>query len=210
MFEWTKRPGFPLVRFRETSREPGHKCRIQITQERFLMREDSTVWRIPLKIRSIQEPEKVLLHEVLNSTAREFEVECAEDAILLVNPGSMGFHITLYDGDILENYVEAVKKGTMSPADRFKFLSDMFASCQAGYVPTSKVLKIFLAYRTETHYVVWELVVKCYKTLGYFISTQEEVYKEYLRYGRFLLSEIHAKLGWDARDEDRQLDGMLR
>ena len=212
MSTWTKQQGFPIVRV-EQSRN-GADVVLTFRQKRFLANGSADAedysWMIPLSVSTSQAPEKVALSTIMSEKTQQVIVKDVPiDAWIKINPGTIGFYRTTYSADLLELLRPAIKNRTLPPLDRLGLLDDLFAITQAGEASTVEVLRLMQAFQLEDNYTVWSSVINCLTKIGQLIS-HLEFEDSFKVFGRSLLQDVNARLGWDPKPNESHLDTLLR
>lgn len=151
-----------------------------------------------------------------------------------VNYGATGVFRVHYDKTMLEALMPAVRDKSLPTTDRFMLHSDLVAlvimmknniydgddggdygnnnntlQVKAGYASAKDLLMLTQNYVNETEYSVWQSVLSLLASLDSLLDDQPKVYEKFRRFGRELLSGIFAKLGWDAKPDDRRFSVRL-
>ena len=77
-----------------------------------------------------------------------------------LNPGQTAFYRIRYDHDSLERLHDALRNATISAADRFGIISDLYATTQAGLTTSDMALGVTADLRGEADYVVWSALIR--------------------------------------------------
>lgn len=137
MSNWVLRQGFPVV----TATDLGDGC-VNVSQSRFLATgdaaaaEDTTIWHIPLAIRTIT-PHGA---DVDSRTLASRETVIKPTGLWKLNADTIGFYRVAYPADHLARLGAA--HDSLSDADRVGLIGDAFALAQAGHVSTSSALTL--------------------------------------------------------------------
>lgn len=212
MSTWTKQQGFPIVRV-ESSRN-GDDVELTFKQKRFLASgsadTDNCTWMIPLTVSTSQAPGKVALSTIMSEETQKVVVkDVPKDAWVKINPGTVGFYRTTYSADLLDLLRPAIKSRTLPPLDRLGLLDDLFAITQTGEAATVDVLRLMQAFQLEDNYTVWSSVINCLTKIGQLIS-HLEFESSFKVFGRSLLQDVNARLGWDPKPNESHFDTLLR
>ncbi|XP_051165800.1 puromycin-sensitive aminopeptidase [Leptopilina boulardi] len=215
---WTKQQGFPLVQV-EQRREENNVI-VTFRQKRFLpdnlMGDDAEnyLWSIPLRVSTAQNPDKLLDNILLSEETQQLVIkDVPKETWIKINTGTIGFYRTVYSSDMLQLFQPAIKNRTLQPLDRLGLLDDLFAITQAGHneISTTNVLELMQAFQFEDNYTVWCTILNCLTKIGQLISHLNNLDSAFKAFGRSLLRDISAKLGWEAKtNNESHLDTLLR
>ena len=199
MANWTKQPGYPLLRLTE---QPQN---LRLDQARFyssrLSRQaakNSQLWHIPVAYGS----SKILL------TSRRQNVPKAR-VPLKFNLGETSLFRVSYPASYLQSLGRLVSAKKLSAIDRLGLIRDAFALSESGQLPAAKVLELALAYKNEDELIVWEELADGLTRLRSLLYGTT-AYESYLAFCRDLFSGIGKKLGWSAGKNETHHRHMLR
>jgi puromycin-sensitive aminopeptidase len=196
MHDWIFQGGFPEVL---VEGEPGN-YRVAQHQFRYLA-EGNREWRIPLLFASDGGRASLLL-------------DASESALdvpgpLLVNAGGDGFYRVRYVGRPFDDIADALPG--LEPAERYGFVSDVWAGALAGTSTAAEFLGLIGSRQSESEPAVWSLMLS---GIGELDRIAELPDRERLQqFTRDLVGPAAAELGWEpAPDDDdrrRRLRGFL-
>jgi len=208
MDTWTKQTGYPVLYVSEVSSETGRK--FQIKQQRYLSsgpeESDTALWQVPLSYVTASIPTKFV---VLKERNNEVHIpEAKKEEWIKFNPESQGFYRVHYSPELLSQLSKSVT--TLSALDRIGLETDAFAFAQSGVSKTTDYLELLLSYQDENEYTVWNNISGNLGVLGGVIRATEFYDSHFLKYGRDLFAKIFAKVGWEPKQGEGHLTGLLR
>lgn len=159
MDRWTTVKGFPLITVHDESYDSNTKeMHLIVSQEPFYAGgcrgdtdADQQPWAIPIQI-GLGNGRR---HACFFSTARStltFPLESC-DAFYKLNDLKTGMYRTLDTRGHTRSLGECISKQNMPCADRIGVLSDVFALCKGGYLPTTDFLDLALCFSRETDHL---------------------------------------------------------
>ncbi len=203
MQNWTSRGGYPILNTEII------KDKIIISQDRFfsspvskIQNKEKTLWQIPIEIEINKQKTKILLDK------KSIEIP-KPDTYLKLNIGEAGFFRTNYEDSLLEKLKEVVHHKMISPRDRLGIIRDLFASAEAGVIPTTKALEFLTAYRDEDNYTVWLEIATGLARIEQLVSksnSEENLDKFIIK----LFAPILKKLTWEKQKDETHTDTLLR
>jgi aminopeptidase N len=201
MQAWTSNTGFPLLRVNIDGEN------VSLQQEQFLVnplvRTEAgveTLW--PIALRAGENAPEVL-------DGREKQFTYTSSDILKFNREQSGFYRTVYNPEHVEKLAALVRSGELSPLDRLGVLSDTFEAAKAGYTDTISALTLMEAYAKEDNSAVWDVMVGNLASIRA-VMNDDDLRELIKPYGRKLVAEQLARLGWKAKDDDTHFDKLLR
>lgn len=203
MQNWTSHGGYPILN------TEIKKDKIIISQDRFfsspvskIQNKEKTLWQIPIEIEINKQKTKILLDK------KSIEIP-KPDTYLKLNIGESGFFRTNYEDSLLEKLKEVVHHKEISPRDRLGIIRDLFASAEAGVIPTTKALEFLTAYRDEDNYTVWLEIASGLARIEQLVaksSSEENLDKFIIK----LFTPILKKLTWEKQNGETHTDTLLR
>ncbi|XP_049545886.1 puromycin-sensitive aminopeptidase isoform X1 [Anopheles darlingi] len=212
MSTWIKQMGFPVVRVLSSSPLDGNRRLLKIAQEKFCadgcQPKEPFRWMIPINVSTPKSSNAV--STVLESDTADITVEgVGPDDWVKINPGTVGYYRTQYPADMLEQFIPAIKDGSLPPLDRLGLIDDLFALVQAGKSSTVDALKVIDAYRNEGNYTVWSSITNCLAKLQLLLA-HTPIEDQFNAYGVRLYQPVAESLGWDVKSGESHLDTLLR
>ncbi|XP_035784947.1 puromycin-sensitive aminopeptidase-like [Anopheles albimanus] len=212
MSTWIKQMGFPVVRVLSSSQLDGNRRLLKIAQEKFCadgcQPKEPFRWMIPINVSTPKSGNAV--STVLESDTADITVEgVGPDDWVKINPGTVGYYRTQYPADMLEQFIPAIKDGSLPPLDRLGLIDDLFALVQAGKSSTVDALKVIDAYRNEGNYTVWSSITNCLAKLQLLLA-HTPIEDQFNAYGVRLYQPVAESLGWDVKPGESHLDTLLR
>lgn len=206
MQNWTRKPGYPLVSIEETS------SGLSLSQQRFIpnrdpKNQDNSKWMIPLNLSA----GGVKLTRVLLQ-GRKMELELkGRKSFVKGNLEETSFIRVKYSPQNLRLLSEAIAKNNpmLHEADRFGVVRDAFALAQSGASSTAEALRLALAYRKESSYIVWAEISEQLMKLRSLLFGKP-TFDDFCVYGRSLLNTAVEKIGWQGKKGEETDAAFLR
>ncbi len=181
MHNWTAKPGYLVVKLKVES------GKLKVSQERFFSSpisakkaKDKTKWDFPLNFK--------------NGKA---------------NFGETGFYRVAYSKELLEKLYKPVANKTLKSWDRLGIVRDLFATAEAGTIPTTDALEFLSAYKGEDNYIVWlEIAMGLTKLKQLF--PEDRLRGKLSDFISSLFSPVALKLGWHANKSESNSVALLR
>ena len=203
MDSWIFQPGFPIIDASATSDGRG----LRLSQRRFYYLKDDSdqLWHVPVMIRA--RTDHGVVTKKLLMTEREATVDLGgkvEWAFL--NEGGHGFYRVHYSPELLAGLTRNL--GELQSIERFGLVSDTWAATVAGMGPLSEFLKMARLLTKETDLNVWRAIIGAFNYLDMIASDAD---RETLAAAvRAIVGPAMARLGWDAKPGESELDRQLR
>lgn len=207
MKDWTGKPGYPLVSIEEKEDD------YVITQERFFASshqksDEKFSWIIPLSMVSYKNKKpKFVLIKNKHLTIPQIK----GDSWIKLNVKETSFVRINYSPYLLSLLRAPIEERdeALLPEDKFGIIRDGFALSQSGKNLTDEALKLALAYKGETDYVVWaQISSELLKLKNLFYGAP--FYENFKRFVVEVFIEVAAKLGWEAKKDEPHLQTLLR
>lgn len=216
MSTWTKQKGFPVVQVIQRREPADNRVILDITQNKFSMNgelsaEDSkAIWSIPITVCTRREPDAEQMVYLLDERNSQITIKNvdAHDWVK-VNVHSVGFYHVLYESSHLQELLPAVESKTLSSLDRWSLQNDLFALVQAGRASTVDGLKLMKSFMNEDDYTVWASVDCAFERLNTLLTNTDDQHILHT-FGRELLQNIYANVGWNASSEEPHSRTLLR
>ena len=181
MHGWTSKPGYPVIK------AELKKGKVELTQTRFFSSpasakksKDKTKWMVP--------------------------VIFGENKI---NYGESGFFRTTYSKELLENLREPIKNKTLPSWDRLGVIRDLFATSEAGIIPTTDALEFLSAYENEDNYTVLVEIATGLSKISR-ILTGTGLESGFDKFTANFFEAIAEKLTWDKKPNEPYAHALLR
>ncbi|MEA3207541.1 MAG: hypothetical protein QOE70_598 [Chthoniobacter sp.] len=203
---WTEQPGFPVVKLNEV-REAGMVA-VAISQERFTLNQskpEPLFWAIPITLGPAAAP---LAAEVVLLKDRQMPPRPIEPGLALkANIGDVGYYRVWYDDALFKRLRKAAP--LMATADRLNLLNDAWAMALAERAPVARYLELASALGDDPSYVIVDQILG---TLSYVDRLQrgQPGEKAFHEWARRVLRPHLARLGWEPKPNEKQLDALLR
>ena len=201
MDAWIFQPGYPAI---EVRREGDV---VRLTQHRFTLSDpdDATTWPIPLIVRQVAPDGEHVSHVLVEADGLDVPLVHPE-ALVVANGGSSAFVRTFYDDDLRARLVE--RSDELTPGERQSVVDDAWAAVVAGRAPAGSFLDMLPGFADETAPAVWQTIMTGLTWSDRFLDGEpRERFRDMVRE---LVGPALARLGWDPRPEDTELDRELR
>ena len=200
---WVFRPGYPVVTVAEAAGG------LRLSQRRFTYLDaeagEEERWQVPVTLRASVAGRAVERRLLLDGTETHVPLAGLVDHVV-VNAGGHGFYRVRYAAPLRERLLDAL--GALAPIERFDLVSDLSALCQAGMLPAPEYLELTARFRQETDRNVWTVLVASFAYVNRVID--EAVRPGLAVLVRDRLRPAAARLGWDPRPGESELDRQLR
>jgi len=203
MDTWILQGGYPQVDVALAGRS------LRLAQRRFLAipdESDTTVWKVPLKIRGEAAEGPFSLSYLLDAPEAEIEVPDGVEWVI-ANAGGSGFYRVSYSEPLLQSIVDNL--GSLEATERYTLLYDVFAFAQAGQVEMAKALELIDAYSDETEQAIWQLIFRILGWVHHHLVRDEHL-DRYAAFVRTVVTPLVDRLGRQPRPDDADLDRRLR
>ncbi|MBI4017713.1 MAG: M1 family metallopeptidase [Candidatus Aenigmarchaeota archaeon] len=200
MDTWTKQTGYPFVSVEKEG------STIILEQKRFLLEQarDETLWYVPVRL----ELYKGKFLDVVLNEKKKWIAPNDEIVYMKANAGQTGFYRVRYTDALLEELKRRIADKRLGSLDRWGVQNDLYALARACDVPFEKYLEFIEAYADEDDYLVAEDVAdNLYRV--YVLSSGDlraHVQERALAFYR----KQFERLGWDAREGEKENDAFLR
>jgi len=203
MDSWIFQPGFPII---EASAPPDGRG-LKLAQRRFyyLSENSDQTWHVPVMVRA--RTEQGVVTRKLLMTEREATVELgAKVDWALVNEGGHGFYRVHYAPELLSALTRNL--GELKPIERFSLVSDTWAATVAGLGPLSEFLKMVRLFPNESDINVWRAILGAFGYLEMIADGGDRPALAEFVYS--VVAPAAARLGWESRKGESELDRQLR
>jgi aminopeptidase N len=193
---WIWQGGYPLV----SARLEGGS--LKLSQRRYLIsgKEDDTVWDVPLLIRTSEGTEPALIEP--NGLTLAVPV----GAPIVVNAGVHAFVRVDYDDELLGRLTADLT--SLSTDERTQLVDDTWAAVVAGRRSAVDFCRFAESFRDETELPVWQSLLQGLGWCERFMSGgPREHFRSWIR---GLLWPAMERIGWEAKEGERELDKPLR
>ena len=201
MDAWIFQPGYPAIDVRLDGDI------VRLTQRRFApsLPSDDTTWPVPLIVRQRTPDGDVLERVLLEADGLELPL-AHPDALVVANAEASAFVRTFYDDQLRARLIAHVDE--LPPAERQGLVDDAWAAVIAGRAEVGTYLDLVLGFADETAPAVWQTILLGLGWCDRFLDGDpRERFRDVVRE---LVRPALARLGWDARAEDGDLDRELR
>ncbi|HYR58998.1 MAG TPA: M1 family metallopeptidase, partial [Chthoniobacteraceae bacterium] len=201
---WTEQPGFPVVKLSESAGDGA--TRVEIAQERFTLNQkkaEPLFWAIPIALGPAAAPLDARVILLKETTRMPIEPGLA----LKANIGGVGYFRAWYDDALFKRLRKAVP--LMAAADRLDLFNDSWAMAEAGRAPGARCLDLIDLLRDDTTYAIADRIIG---TLWFIhdLERGEPGEVAFHAWARALVQAPMARLGWDAKPGEKELDASWR
>jgi puromycin-sensitive aminopeptidase len=207
MQNWTRKPGYPFVRVEEKGTD------IRLTQQRYFSssreakkEKDTTVWSIPLAVRTQQGKQPMQLF----MDKKALDIPKLENSQWVkLNTEETSFIRVDYPGTYLQRLAKPIAAKQLSAIDRFGIIRDAFDLSQTGYLPTKDALELVRHYEKEDNYIVWSEIASQMGTLKQLLS-DKSYFSLFEKVGEQLFAPLAKRMGWDKKNGEPHTHILLR
>ncbi|HEY9714217.1 MAG TPA: M1 family metallopeptidase, partial [Chroococcales cyanobacterium] len=207
MDSWIFQPGHPLI----TAELLADGKSLKVTQQRFLYTpvKEETLFHVPIMLKARTKQglvnKKLLLKETEQTIDLGDQVEWC-----IVNEGGSGFYRVDYSPALTKMLTANLNQ--LSAIERFNLINDSWAAVLAGIKPLKEYLDLIALFKEERDKNVWSVILA---SLAYIEratprSSKGDSCEPLRRLTASLLSDLHEKLGWVAKDHEDELTRLLR
>ncbi len=205
MKAWTGKPGYPYLTLEEK------RNALSIRQARFFSdaaslknSRDTTVWQIPVGVEGGDATRlmtgKSLSLSGLHTTLKQgAKFNMGETTLARIRYPDSWY-------PILERRIAA---GAFKSPDRLGIIRDTFAFTEAGILPTDTALRFAKSYKSENDHDVWSALAASITQIGNLMFATPE-YEAYRTFARSMFVEIVRKVGWEAKQNERHTETLMR
>jgi puromycin-sensitive aminopeptidase len=214
MDTWTKQTGYPVVDVRVA--RGSDAITVALSQKRFMYEDilsegerddDATRWQVPIRVGTAGDARAA--SALMEGTETTISLGGPADGWVKVNPLQTGFYRVKYASEELERLKAPIRDLALPPADRLGIQNDAYALARAGHTPATQFLEIAQAYVNETDATVCGDLATNLGAVDALLW-DEASYAGFQAFGRAIFQPIGARIGWDARDAEREMDALLR
>lgn len=215
MASWTEQMGFPLLTMTRFETSPTSAI-ITLEQSWFLADgsdvkpEEEKLWNIPLIcLSSLGVTQVTLMTE--KTITLTVPLADAEDFVK-VNAGQHVPMRVLYSEEARRRLGTAVEKGRLPVTDRAGLVLDCYALANSGKLTADAVVILLACFKSETNYCVWDAISQTLRGLDRILMTgaSDAIHAKFVGFAATLVKDIAAAVGFEKRDSDGHLDGLLR
>ncbi len=203
---WTQQPGFPVIKLSEKIAD-GSRA-VEIAQERFTLhqsRPEPLFWAVPIALGPAAAPLDARV--VLLKETRLPPMPIEPGLALKANVGDVGYYRVWYDDALFKRLHKA--SPLMAAADRLNLLNDAWAMALADRSPVTRPLDLISTLGEDPAYAIASRIVDTCMFI-HELERGEPGETAFHEWAIRLLRPHLARLGWDARAGESQLDGLLR
>lgn len=202
MDSWIHQPGFPALHV------DADDSRLLLRQSRFLTLadDDPTTWKIPIQIRGESDGRPFRRRLILENVDGTVDVGGPVDWAM-ANAGGHGFYRVAYSDRLGKALLGVLSE--LEDLERYCVIDDAWAFVEAGSLGAAAYLELADAYRGESEQAIWQSVFRGLAAVDHHLVDDEHrpVFRELVR---DLLADVSARLGWEPRADEDDLDRRLR
>ncbi len=203
MNAWTSMPGFPMVSYEDGE---AHQSRFYASPREAGRAKGDGVWPIPFSVLTTEQETEPRL---LEGKAAPLDEEVVSSAWFKPNPGQTSFFRSRYTEPMIEALSPALRDGKLEAIDRFGVVDDVFAATEAGLTSSTAALKLLVALRDETNYVVWQGLSGGMASL-LAVMEDDAIRAKLERFNHWIIEPNVARLGWEAKKGESSFDRLMR
>lgn len=200
MGTWIHQGGFPRL---SVAVEGGA---LRLEQSRFLLspHEDSSRWRIPVRLRGEAGGAPFSRNLILGEESGVVDIE---PDWVVANAGGHGFYRVAYTPGLRDRLV--ARLSALDALERFGLADDAWAFVEAGQASAVDAVGVLRSYRGETEHAVWQAVLRAFGALDHHVVT-DEVREPFAALVGELVADTFDRLGWEPRPGEDDLTRRLR
>jgi len=139
-------------------------------------------------------------------------MEVPKGDFIVINPGRHVPMRVLYTPDMYKTLAGAVERGVLSAVDRAGLVLDSYALVKAGKLSPDTLFSLLASFKNETSYTVWDALSQA--LIGFdtvlMAGASDAIYDHFVKFCGNLTSNVAKQVGWEKKDSDGHMDGMLR
>jgi len=204
--DWTRRPGFPLIRVEAACGADGART-LHLVQSRFLLQgstQDQGYWSVPLQVRSGSRGEPHA--ELLSATEATLPAGRCDEP-LSIDAGAIGFYRAQYDAATLRT--NTAHFAELTDGDRIALLDDQWALVLARAEPLASYLALTSRMGEDLDTRAWQQISSALGAIEY-DERGSPGHEAFTAYARSVLAPAFAQLGWDAKPDELPARQELR
>merc|ERR1712136_121162 len=216
MSTWTEKMGYPVLDVTCKSRD-DNSITLSISQCKFCASgkrpedDEKYQWSIPISFSTSSSPHNAVQSVLMEDRTMEVTIEnVPADGWVKLNPGTCGFYRVKYSSDLLASLLPAVQNQTLPAKDRLGLQTDLVALVSAGLAPTTDFLMMLKAYSNEPNYTVWSDLNAKIGVLNNLLWADEASHGRFKKFTLDLFKPTADAVGWDPKEGEGHLDGLLR
>ncbi|MFZ0015398.1 MAG: M1 family metallopeptidase [Acidimicrobiia bacterium] len=203
MDTWVYQRGFPQV---DVNRAKGG---IQLGQRRYLVipdETDTTLWNVPLLIRGSADGGEFEQKHLLETDETIVKVDGEIDWVV-ANAGGSGFYRTRYSDDLFESLLSHVDE--LGDNERYALVSDTLGFVRNGQISVSHFLDLASKFADEEEHAIWSLITGGLGLIEHH-ALEDGARPAFQTFVADLVGPALARMGWEVREQDTDLDRKLR
>jgi puromycin-sensitive aminopeptidase len=210
MSAWTRTPGYPYLRVSRSGEG------LALSQRPFLIRSeprkaaeassDAFVWPLML---SVSDESGLPFRHLLTGREGLLPLRNPKARSVRVNSGQTGYFRVLYEGDLMEGFLEALDRGEVSSVDRLALENDLFAFVRSGLSSMGDYFALLERLKSEDSYAVWSDVAGNLMTIDG-IWAGEPGWEAFRKWAASLARGAFDRVGWEGSREEPHQKRLLR
>jgi puromycin-sensitive aminopeptidase len=203
MNTWVYQRGFPQIDAKLVSGG------VRLSQRRYLVipdETDTTIWKVPVQLRGEAGGEAFETKFLLEDDEAVIEMDGSIDWVV-ANAGGHGFYRTSYAGELFEALLAHVD--SLGDNERYALVSDTLGLVRNGQLSTTNFFDLASRFVDEEEQAIWSVITGGLGLIEHH-ALDDAVRAEFESFVTDLVTPALARLGWDARESDTDLDRKLR
>jgi puromycin-sensitive aminopeptidase len=203
MNTWVYQRGFPQIDVRPV--DGG----VRLSQRRYMVipdETDTTIWSVPVQLRGHADGKPFDVKFLLEADEGVVAIEGDIDWVV-ANAGGHGFYRTSYSDDLFDALLDNID--ALGDNERYTLVSDTLGFVRNGQLSTSNFLDLASQFRDEEEQAIWSVITGGFGFIEHH-ALAEQARDGFETYVADLISPALARLGWQVRETDTDLQRKLR
>jgi aminopeptidase N len=199
MNTWITQSGYPVVSVTQ------NESSVHLSQKQFFIgphEASDKIWPIPLNSSCSEIPPLF--------TDREKTVDRTHTTPPRLNVGDTAHFITHYDKTSLDQIINEIHAGHLTPLDRLQLLNEHTLLARAGVITSAELIPLLDAFRSEQTEPVWDIIALTINELKKFVETDETSEKLLRGMSADIAREQYQRLGWQQKSDEPESDTRMR
>jgi aminopeptidase N len=200
MNTWIAQPGYPVVTI-----DVGQGDTLELSQKQFFTGphvDADRLWPIPLNSSSPDLPELL--------TEADTQINRSTSTPVQLNKGDTAHFITHYGPTLMQQLINEIVRGALSPLDRLQLLHEQTLLARGGVISSADLIPLLQSYEHESTEAVWDILSLAVGELKKFVQTDEISEQRLRRLAGTLARSQYEVVGWHARQGEPQTDTKRR
>lgn len=222
MYNWIKKPGYPLITLEDESYDADKRQVIlTLKQERYFSsgvpsgKDLDTVWWIPVVIVVYNGKELTYIKHEINSVRSKisFPYTKNEKSYWKINAGTNGLYRVCLKDEQVSMLCEILNnnKSAVSVQDKIGIISDSFAVAKSGHGKFVTALSLIKACKGETDFFVISLVARILSSLAHVLYVRQKSTVEAIHnLTKHIFSDMIKDVGYDHVPGESTIESLKR